>query len=106
MISLKANCIDSTLDANTVIVEEMNKMKKEGLKRKERLTLEPFERDHAVVCTPAIACHNSSARPPRVTSISLETNKLAIVSTVFLSPATTHTPSQIVGLYRPVKKEE
>ena len=50
MISLKANCIDSTLDANVVIIDEMNKMKKEGLKRKERLTLEPFERDHAVVC--------------------------------------------------------
>jgi len=27
----------------------MNKMKKEGLKRKEKLTLEPFERDHAVI---------------------------------------------------------
>ena len=50
MISLKANCIDSTQEASVVITDEMNKMKALGLKRKEKLSLEPFERDHAVVC--------------------------------------------------------
>eukprot|EP00754_Rhynchopus_humris_P015502 Rhum_TRINITY_DN14452_c11_g1::Rhum_TRINITY_DN14452_c11_g1_i1::g.92507::m.92507/K14563/NOP1, FBL; rRNA 2'-O-methyltransferase fibrillarin len=49
MISLKANCIDSTQEASVVITDEMNKMKALGLKRKEKLSLEPFERDHAVI---------------------------------------------------------
>ena len=49
MISIKANCIDSTLDAATVFADEVAKMKKDKLKPQEQLTLEPFERDHAVV---------------------------------------------------------
>lgn len=49
VISVKANCIDSTADAATVFASEVAKMKKEGLKPKEQVTLEPFERDHAVV---------------------------------------------------------
>jgi rRNA 2'-O-methyltransferase fibrillarin len=49
VISIKANCIDSTLDAAAVFASEVNKMKKDKLKPLEQATLEPFERDHAVV---------------------------------------------------------
>jgi len=49
MISIKANCIDSTLDAAAVFADEVAKMKKDKLKPQEQITLEPFERDHAVV---------------------------------------------------------
>jgi rRNA 2'-O-methyltransferase fibrillarin len=49
VISVKANCIDSTLDASVVFADEVNKMKKDKLKPLEQVTLEPFERDHAVV---------------------------------------------------------
>ncbi|CUG02139.1 fibrillarin, putative [Bodo saltans] len=49
VISVKANCIDSTADAATVFAAEVAKMKQMGLKPKEQVTLEPFERDHAVV---------------------------------------------------------
>ena len=49
VLSVKANCIDSTLDSATVFANEVSKMKESGLKPKEQVTLEPFERDHAVV---------------------------------------------------------
>merc|ERR1740125_18790 len=49
VISIKANCIDSTLDAAVVFADEVNKMKKDRLKPLEQVTLEPFERDHCVV---------------------------------------------------------
>jgi len=49
VISIKANCIDSTLDASVVFASEVDKMKKERLKPLEQVSLEPFERDHAVV---------------------------------------------------------
>ena len=49
VLSVKANCIDSTVDAATVFAAEVVKMKEGGLKPKEQVTLEPFERDHAVV---------------------------------------------------------
>lgn len=49
VISIKANCIDSTLEASVVFADEVNKMKKDRLKPLEQVTLEPFERDHCVV---------------------------------------------------------
>ncbi|KAH9588695.1 Fibrillarin [Trypanosoma melophagium] len=49
VISIKANCIDSTLEAPVVIASELNKLKKDRLKPLEQASLEPFERDHAVV---------------------------------------------------------
>jgi rRNA 2'-O-methyltransferase fibrillarin len=49
VISIKANCIDSTMAAPVVFASEVEKMKKERLKPLEQVTLEPFERDHAVV---------------------------------------------------------
>jgi rRNA 2'-O-methyltransferase fibrillarin len=49
VISVKANCIDSTVPAPAVFASEIDKMKKDRLKPLEQVTLEPFERDHAVV---------------------------------------------------------
>jgi len=49
VISIKANCIDSTAEAEAVFAGEVNKLRQEKIKPKEQLTLEPYERDHAVV---------------------------------------------------------
>lgn len=49
LISIKANCIDSTVDAATVFAREVKKLLEEKIKPQEQLTLEPFERDHALV---------------------------------------------------------
>lgn len=49
MISIKASCIDSTSKPEAVFASERSKMAKSGLKPAEQLTLEPYERDHAVV---------------------------------------------------------
>jgi len=49
IISIKANCIDSTNPAPVVFENEINKLREEGLTPQEKLTLEPYERDHAVV---------------------------------------------------------
>jgi rRNA 2'-O-methyltransferase fibrillarin len=49
MISIKANCVDSTADPALVFAQEVNKLKEENFKPEEQITLEPYERDHAVV---------------------------------------------------------
>lgn len=49
VVSIKANCIDSTIDAATVFAREVKKMQEEKIKPQEQLTLEPYERDHALV---------------------------------------------------------
>lgn len=49
LISIKANCIDSTAAPDAVFAQEVQKMRDMGIKPKEQLTLEPFERDHALV---------------------------------------------------------
>jgi len=49
MISIKANCIDSTVEASVVFAKEVAKLQAEKFKPAEQLTLEPYERDHAVV---------------------------------------------------------
>ena len=49
VISVKANCIDSTAPAEHVFAQEVTKLKSEQFKPLEQLTLEPYERDHAVV---------------------------------------------------------
>ncbi|KAI9902883.1 hypothetical protein N3K66_002235 [Trichothecium roseum] len=49
LISIKANCIDSTAPPAEVFANEVNKMRAEGIKPKYQLTLEPFERDHCLV---------------------------------------------------------
>ncbi|KAF2461791.1 Fibrillarin-domain-containing protein [Lineolata rhizophorae] len=49
VVSIKANCIDSTIAPEMVFVKEVQKLREERIKPKEQLTLEPFERDHAMV---------------------------------------------------------
>lgn len=49
MISIKANCIDSTAPAAEVFASEVKVLKASGFKPEEQVTLEPYERDHAVV---------------------------------------------------------
>lgn len=49
VISVKANCIDSTAPAEHVFAKEVQKLQAEQFKPMEQLTLEPYERDHAVV---------------------------------------------------------
>jgi len=49
VISIKANCIDSTAAPAAVFAGEVKKLQAEKLKPQEQLTLEPYERDHAVV---------------------------------------------------------
>ncbi|EJT71244.1 rRNA 2'-O-methyltransferase fibrillarin [Gaeumannomyces tritici R3-111a-1] len=48
-ISVKANCIDSTAPAEEVFASEVEKLRAEKFFPKEQLTLEPYERDHAMV---------------------------------------------------------
>lgn len=59
VISIKANCIDSTVEAPVVIAAELNKLKKDKLKPLEQVSLEPFERDHAVV----VGVYRSEKKP-------------------------------------------
>ncbi|KAI6653080.1 rRNA 2'-O-methyltransferase fibrillarin isoform X2 [Oopsacas minuta] len=49
VISIKANCIDSTAQPEAVFAEELMKLQREMIRPQEQLTLEPYERDHAVV---------------------------------------------------------
>merc|ERR1719414_1157315 len=49
VISIKANCIDSTAEPEAVFAGEVKKMQAEKMKPQEQVTLEPYERDHAVV---------------------------------------------------------
>lgn len=49
VISIKANCIDSTAPAEAVFAKEVKKLQEEQFKPSEQITLEPYERDHAVV---------------------------------------------------------
>ncbi|KAF8473316.1 YDL014Wp-like protein [Kalaharituber pfeilii] len=49
VISIKANCIDSTAPAEAVFAREVEKMREERIKPLEQVTLEPFERDHCIV---------------------------------------------------------
>lgn len=49
VISIKANCIDSTAPAEAVFASEVNQLKQDKIKPLEQTTLEPYERDHACV---------------------------------------------------------
>ncbi|XP_010537166.1 PREDICTED: mediator of RNA polymerase II transcription subunit 36a [Tarenaya hassleriana] len=49
VISIKANCIDSTVPAEAVFQSEVKKLQQEQFRPAEQVTLEPFERDHACV---------------------------------------------------------
>uniref|UniRef100_A0A2K5C480 Fibrillarin n=1 Tax=Aotus nancymaae TaxID=37293 RepID=A0A2K5C480_AOTNA len=49
VISIKANCTDSTASAEAMFASEVKKVQQENMKPLEQLTLKPYERDHAVV---------------------------------------------------------
>jgi len=49
VVSIKASCIDSTAPPEAVFARELTKFTEENLRPQEQLTLEPYERDHAVV---------------------------------------------------------
>lgn len=49
VVSVKASCIDSTAPAEAVFASEAEKLKEGGFKLLEQMTLEPYERDHAVL---------------------------------------------------------
>jgi len=49
VISVKANCIDSTVPAEHVFASQVTELRKHQFKPREQITLEPYERDHAVV---------------------------------------------------------
>ncbi|XP_065161198.1 rRNA 2'-O-methyltransferase fibrillarin-like [Atheta coriaria] len=49
VISIKASCIDSTATPESVFAAEVKKLQADKLKPQEQITLEPYERDHAVV---------------------------------------------------------
>lgn len=49
VISIKANCIDSTASPEFVFAKEVKKLQEEQFRPAEQITLEPYERDHAVV---------------------------------------------------------
>merc|ERR1711893_253750 len=49
VIAIKASCIDSTAAPEAVFRREISKLQAENFKPLEQLTLEPYERDHAVV---------------------------------------------------------
>mmetsp|Transcript_86729 Transcript_86729/g.136830 ORF Transcript_86729/g.136830 Transcript_86729/m.136830 type:complete len:288 (-) Transcript_86729:78-941(-) len=49
VVSIKASCVDSTAAPEAVFAMEIDKLRKDGVKPKEQLTLEPYHRDHALV---------------------------------------------------------
>ncbi|KAJ6466979.1 Fibrillarin [Mycena sanguinolenta] len=49
IISIKASCIDSTAPPDVVFASELQKLKEGRFKALEQVTLEPYERDHAMV---------------------------------------------------------
>jgi rRNA 2'-O-methyltransferase fibrillarin len=49
VIAIKASCIDSTAAPEAVFRREVSKLQAENFKPLEQLTLEPYERDHAIV---------------------------------------------------------
>ena len=49
VISIKASCVDSTIPPETVFANEVDFLRKHDFKPLEQVTLEPYERDHAMV---------------------------------------------------------
>lgn len=50
VISIKASCVDSTKLPEVVYAQEIEKLREEKFRPVERISLEPYERDHIVVC--------------------------------------------------------
>lgn len=49
VMSIKANCVDSTAPPEAVFAAEVKKLQQDKIKPLEQISLEPYERDHAVV---------------------------------------------------------
>jgi rRNA 2'-O-methyltransferase fibrillarin len=49
IISIKASCVDSTVVPEVVYASEVETLKKNQFKPLEQVTLEPYERGHAMV---------------------------------------------------------
>lgn len=49
MVAIKANCVDSTAEPAVVFQSEVQRLKDEKFFPLEQITLEPYERDHAVI---------------------------------------------------------
>jgi len=49
VMSIKANCIDSVAPAEVVFAKEVKYLQEEKFRPAEQITLEPYERDHAIV---------------------------------------------------------
>lgn len=49
IMNFQASCIDSTAQPEAVFASEVKKLQADKLKPQEQITLEPYERDHAVV---------------------------------------------------------
>lgn len=49
VISIKASCVDSTIAPEVVFAQEVDFLRKHQFKPLEQVTLEPYERDHAMV---------------------------------------------------------
>ncbi|KAL7146296.1 hypothetical protein ABFS83_06G031400 [Erythranthe nasuta] len=49
VVSVKANCIDSTVPAELVFAVEVKRLRVDQFKPVEQVTLEPYERDHAII---------------------------------------------------------
>ena len=49
VISIKASCIDSTVPPEAVFAREVETLRQSKIKPLEQVTLEPYERDHAMV---------------------------------------------------------
>src|SRR6266498_3482418 len=65
VISIKASCIDSTVPPDTIFAAEVEQLKKDSLKPLEQVTLEPYERDHAMVTGMCLAV-GSLNRIPKI----------------------------------------
>lgn len=49
LISVKASCVDSSVPAEKVFADEVNWLKKNEFKPLEQVTLEPYEKNHAII---------------------------------------------------------
>ncbi|KAF8952055.1 hypothetical protein BGZ46_003688 [Entomortierella lignicola] len=99
VISIKANCIDSTVDAATVFAGEIPKLQEQRIKPQEQLTLEPFERDHALVVGKYVRSNSDPLQlwamrvgpPPPTTSESTKSKDSAPASSTLTTSSSTST---------------
>ena len=56
IISIKASCIDSTMPPETIFASQVQFLQEHSFKPLEQVTLEPYERDHAMVTGLSFFC--------------------------------------------------